>query len=122
MNRATAYLLFLFYFFIALPTIAQDKKLPERLVTVHVKDRPFPEALAIIESRISYKFAYSTEVARGQKNISIEANGMPLTSFLDSLFRGSSLSYRIIGDQIILQKIALSSRVTISGIIKAVSY
>jgi len=101
------------------PSFAQDKKLSETLVTVNVKDRPFPEALSIIESRIPpYKFAYSADVAMGQKNISVSVSGMALTGFLEILFRGTSLTYQVIGNQIVVQKVVLPSRVTLSGYIK----
>src|SRR5580700_4080774 len=81
---------------------AQDQR-PPGLVTVTVVNRPFPEALSIIETKIPYKFAYSSELARAQKNISITAAGMPLADFLRQLFQGTSLTWQIIGDQIVLQ-------------------
>ncbi|HXB34317.1 MAG TPA: TonB-dependent receptor [Puia sp.] len=96
---------------------AQDQR-PPGLVTVTVVNRPFPEALSIIETKIPYKFAYSSELARAQKNISITAAGMPLADFLGQLFQGTSLTWQIIGDQIVLQSPAPLPRVTLSGYIR----
>lgn len=89
----------------------------DTLVTVTVVDRPFPEALSVIETRIPYKFAFSSELARGQKNISIIAVRMPLTEFLSNLFQGTTLTWQIIGDQIVLQA-PLAARMTLSGYIR----
>ncbi len=103
------------------PVFAQDQQpgAADTLVTVTLVNKSFAEALSIIETRIPYKFAYSAELARGQKNISITAAGMALTAFLSQLFQGSNLSWQLIGDQIVLTappKAAL--RVTLSGYIR----
>lgn len=97
---------------------AQEKKITETLVTVTLKNRPFPEALAIIESRIPFKFAYSTELALRQRPVTITAQRMPLDQFLPALFQATTISYRIIGNQIILQGPLSSSKITLSGYIR----
>ncbi|HET6256049.1 MAG TPA: TonB-dependent receptor [Puia sp.] len=111
---------------VSLPVFAQDQRLqpggspgkPPILVTVTLVNRPFPEALAVIEMRIPYKFAYSSELVRGQKNISITAVNMPLDDFLRKLLQGTTLTWQLIGDQIVLQGSAASARVTLSGYIR----
>lgn len=125
MNRTTAHslqwptraavLLLLFTFFVQ-SAVAQ--KADEPLVTVQIKDRPLKEALSIIEFKIPYKFAYSSDLAVGQAPVSVSAVRMPLSELLTLLFRGSTITYRIIGDQIILQKAVQPARVTLSGFIK----
>jgi len=113
-----AVLLFFLASFIFQPSSAQEKNISQTLVTITIKDRPFREALSVIESRIPFKFAYSTELALAQKNISITTSGVPLPDFLAILFRGTSITYNVIGDQIVLQHIILQPRVTLSGYIK----
>ncbi|HEV3412416.1 MAG TPA: TonB-dependent receptor [Puia sp.] len=103
------------------PVFAQDRRPgpADTLVTVKVVNRPFAEALSIIETRIPYKFAYSSELARGQKNISVAVSNMPLSAFLSQLFQGSPLSWQIIGDQIVLTAPpSAAPRVTLSGYIR----
>jgi len=127
MNRTTAHtdlrpridriLLFFLFLFSILPTNAQEKKTTP-FVTVTLKNRPFPEALAIIEARIPYKFAYSTELAQQQKNISITAVRMPLEDFLTNLFQGTSIKWNIIGDQIVLQSASSARSITLSGYVR----
>ncbi len=115
---AVAVVLLLLCSFVLHPCIAQEKRLPDTLVTVNIKDKSFQEALSIIEYRIPLKFAYSADVALGQKNISVSVSGMPLTEFLEVLFRGTSLTYQVIGHQIVLQRMIMPSRVTFSGYVK----
>jgi hypothetical protein len=97
---------------------AQEKKPADYRVSVNLKDRPFPEALAIIESRIPFKFAYSTELALRQKNVSVTATDIALPDLLTLILRGTSLIYHIIGHQIVLQDMVLPPAVTLSGYIK----
>jgi hypothetical protein len=105
-------------FMAATPVFAQDQRKADTLVTVTVVNRPFVEALSIIETRIPYKFAYGSELARGQKNISITAVRMPLTEFLQQLLHGTPLNWQLIGDQIVLQMPAAPARITLSGYIR----
>ncbi|HEX9509253.1 MAG TPA: carboxypeptidase-like regulatory domain-containing protein [Puia sp.] len=105
-------------FFILQHAAAQEKKTSEAHITITIKDRPFQEVLSIIEPQIPFKFAYSTELALQQKNVSITASDLSLSDFLTILLRGTSLTYNIIGDQIVLQNIVLPSRITLSGYIK----
>src|SRR5215469_6454648 len=95
-SLATALLCFVVSW-LAGPVAAQDQK-PPTLVTVTILNEPFPAALAIIESRIPYKFAYSGQLARVQPNISITAVDMPLADFLQKLFAGTSITWQLIGD------------------------
>ncbi|HLI92465.1 MAG TPA: TonB-dependent receptor [Puia sp.] len=107
--------LWMFLLLLAPRLYAQDST---TLVTVTIIDQPFPAALAILEMKIPYKFAYSNELARMQKNVSIRATAMPLPDFLQTLFRNTGLSYRIIGDQIVVQQATTAPRITFSGYIR----
>ncbi|MBS1661816.1 MAG: TonB-dependent receptor, partial [Bacteroidetes bacterium] len=97
---------------------AQEKKVPAISITVTLKNSPFQEALAIIESRIPFKFAYSTELALRQRPITIVAVRMPLDEFLHTLFQGRTTDYRVIGNQIVLQSPSSPSKVTLSGYVR----
>ncbi|WP_431216681.1 carboxypeptidase-like regulatory domain-containing protein [Puia sp. P3] len=101
---------------LARPSYAQEKS--DSLVTVSLKDRPFQEALSIIESRIHYKFAYSTELASGQKNISVKVSRMTLPDFLHVIFDGTTITWQMIGDQIVLQGPLPLAKITLSGYVK----
>src|SRR5260221_5195771 len=111
-------LLFCLSFFCACPALAQEKKMAETQVTIAEKDKPFPEVLSIIESQGPFKFAYSSELVLRQKNVTVIANDIALPDLLTFLFRGTSVTYSLMGDQVVLQNIALPSKITLSGYIK----
>lgn len=100
------------------PSIAQEKTVSTDHIAITVKDRPFQEVLSIIQSQIPFKFAYSTELILQQKNISLSYTDISLPDLLGVLLRETSLTYTIIGSQIVLQNIVLPPRITLSGYIK----
>ena len=96
---------------------AQEAPPREPLVTVTIKNQPLPQALAIIEARVPIRFAYPTALLKNQPTVSITASAMPLPIFLATLFRQTTLTYRQIGDQVVLQAPTLS-KVTLHGYIR----
>jgi len=124
MSRTTAFLLrvpalpvlILLFSFIQ-QAAAQNTPAQEPLVTVNIKDRPLPEAFAIIEARVPIRFAYPTALLHNQPNVSLTVTAMPLQDFLAALFHQTTLAYRLIGDQVVLQAPTLS-RVTLHGYIR----
>jgi len=96
---------------------AQEAPPREPLVTVTIKNQPLPQALAIIEARVPIRFAYPTSLVQNQPPVSITASAMPLPIFLATLFRQTTLTYRQIGDQVVLQAPTLS-KVTLHGYIR----
>jgi len=111
-----AVLLVLFSVFIQ-RAVAQETPPGEPLVTVTIKNQPLPQALAIIEARVPIRFAYPTALLQNQPTVSITASAMPLHLFLATFFRQTTLSYRQIGDQVVLQAPTLS-KVTLHGYIR----
>ena len=114
--------LFALSFFILQSSAAQEKKASPSPISITVKDRPFQEVLNIIEYKTHFKFAYSTELVLHQKNVSLTAVNISLTDLLTILLRGTSLTYNIIGDQIVLQNIVLPSSTTLSANITLSGY
>lgn len=89
----------------------------DTLVTVTLRNSPFREALAVIESRVPFHFAFSSELAERQQEVTITAVREPLAAFLQRLLAGRGLTCRIIGDQIILQQTG-PARATLSGYVR----
>lgn len=98
--------------------LAQSVSLSGIYVDIDVTDKPFREVLSSVESQIPLKFAYSTDLIQEQKNVSITAKHMLLGDFLTTLLQGTSLTYRIIGNQIVLQHLLAPPRITLSGYVK----
>ncbi len=111
-------ILLILAFFFCLGVAAQDKTFERSHITITLVNRPFPEALALIESKTSFKFAYSTELVRQQRNISLKVVDTPLQKILTILLQGTGLTYNVIGRQIVLQSVSAPASITFSGYIK----
>lgn len=96
----------------------QERVTSEERVTFNAKSMPLAQVLTVIEKQTSYKFAYSPELISSSKNVKLEVQNMPLTRCLAMLFRNTSIGYTVIGKQIVLQKIALPQKITISGYVR----
>lgn len=83
-------------------------------VTLDVKDEPLYIVLSEIEKQTSFRFAYNTDLILQQKNITFRASNLRVPDLLDALFNGTTISYQIIGYQVVLQK-TVSDQITISG-------
>jgi hypothetical protein len=97
---------------------AQDNKFSDVLVTVQVRDMPLSQVLTLIQEQIPYKFAYNTELIEKQQNITIDIQNKPLDEIIHLLLGETSIGYRIIDNQIVLQENKKPARITISGYIK----
>lgn len=92
---------------------AQVKKDVAR-VTLDVKDEPLYKVLTEIERQTLFRFAYNTDLILQQKNITFRASNLKIDDLLDAIFEGTSISYNITGNQIVLQK-TVAYQITISG-------
>lgn len=97
---------------------AQVKTLSNQRLSLDVQQQPMYKVLSIIESQIPFKFAYSTDFILQQKNITLRVKDMSLEELLNLLFKDTPVGYKIIGNQIVLQKADLPEKVTISGYIR----
>ena len=117
-NHLPAFVVFVFCFLSSSYFLQAQVKGPEEtVVTISVKDEPLHKVLASIEKQTSFRFAYNSELILQQKNITINAVKMKLHDLLNSLLDGTSIIYKITGNQIVLQKY-IPERVTISGYIR----
>lgn len=92
---------------------AQVKKDDAR-VTLDVKDEPLYKVLSEIEKQTSFRFAYNTDLILEQKHITFRASNLKIPYLLDAIFKGTSITYNITGNQIVLQK-TVSDQITMSG-------
>lgn len=128
MNRTTEYfrscltkgsfLLLILSFFFSFGSNAQERTLEQSRISITLVNRPFPEALAVIESKTPFKFAYSTELIRQQRNVTLNIADTPLQKLLTILLQGTGLTYNVIGRQIVLRSVSVPTPVTFSGYIK----
>jgi hypothetical protein len=93
---------------------AQIKIDDEIRISIDVKDEPLYKVLSYIEQQSSFRFAYNSDLIRQQKNITFRATNQKISDLLNALFDGTSISYNIIGNQVVLQK-SIVDKITISG-------
>ncbi|GAB3535064.1 TonB-dependent receptor [Pontibacter brevis] len=103
-----------------LTVLAQTKVLDQR-VSVQIKEATIQEVLTELSDAYKLSFSYSNDLVPLQQKVSIQAAQKPLRQVLDELLRGTGTSYRLIGNQIILQPVQKSvnrkekERFTVSG-------
>jgi hypothetical protein len=93
--------------------LAQD--LSQAKISISLKNSPLQEVFSAIERQVPYRFAYNSDLITKQKYITLDIRNLPLDSVLNRVLNGTSLSYKLIGNQIILQEIKSNARITISG-------
>ncbi|HET9431697.1 MAG TPA: TonB-dependent receptor, partial [Chitinophagaceae bacterium] len=96
---------------------AQVTNIEETRVTIDVKDEPLHKVLTYIEQRTSFRFAYNSDLILQQKNITLRVSNMKITDLLNALLEGTSITYNIIGNQIVLQEY-VEETITIRGYVK----
>src|SRR5512133_992292 len=97
---------------------AQNPDFDQVRVSLSVQNEPVKKVLSDIELQIPYRFAFNSELIDRQKNISLDVRNMPLDTVLYLILDPVSISYSIIGNQIVLQETAAPKGVTISGYVR----
>ncbi|GAC1535963.1 MAG: TonB-dependent receptor [Sediminibacterium sp.] len=100
------------------PTRAQTQTPSGVIISIDVKNQPIDKVFSLIEKQTSFRFAYNTALIQSLKNITYSASSVSLSALLNTLFHDSNISYSIIGNQIVLQKISLANKITINGYIR----
>lgn len=73
----------------------------DRKVTIEVEGAEFQNVLLMISKQAKVKFAYSPQVIKNEKPVTLSLQDEKLADVLSTLL-GSSYSYRIVGNQIVL--------------------
>ncbi len=96
---------------------SQQTKIEEVRVILDVKNEPLYKVLSIVEQQTSFRFAYSSDLVLQQKSITLKVTNIKFAELLNILFGGTSISYNIIGNQVVLRKY-VPARITISGYVR----
>ncbi|MDE7346738.1 MAG: TonB-dependent receptor [Muribaculaceae bacterium] len=88
-------------------------------VTLHVYNKSAEVIFADIMQQTSKNFIYPSDILTGL-NVTVNADDLPLTVVLDNMFKGTGITYKIIGNNITLRNLKAKSVVkyTISGFVK----
>lgn len=87
----------LLLFFSTFDTMAQ-----EQLITINVNNASLKDVFNIIENQTTYRFSYRSAVLNADKNISISAVNVPVTTVLDQALKGRNLEYSIVSSKTIV--------------------
>src|SRR5512138_1837474 len=96
---------------------AQDPELEHTRISLSVQNETMQKVLSDLELQIPYRFAFNSELIARQKKITLDARDMPLDTILYIILDPASITYKIIGNQIVLQE-TTDPRVTISGFVR----
>ena len=108
----------LLFLFICTRLQAQNLDFGNTSVSLSVDNVPLQKVLSDLELQIRYRFAFNSELIASQKNITVDVRDMKLDSVLNQIFYKTSITYSIIGNQIVLQETENPTRVTISGYVR----
>lgn len=98
--------------------LALNSQVLAQKITYQIKDAPIEDVFKVIKSQTDYIVFSNAELIKKIPNVSIQANSMPLEKFLDQVLSGSSISYSIDGQTIILtQSKSEQGRVVFKGVV-----
>ncbi|MEI3074318.1 MAG: SusC/RagA family TonB-linked outer membrane protein [Phocaeicola vulgatus] len=99
----------------------------EKLITINVKNVSLKEIFNIIENQTPYRFSYRSVVLDADRNISISAENISVTTVLNQALKDRNLEYSIVSPKTIVisdkqtGNVKSSETKKISGIIKDVN-
>ncbi|MFK7924290.1 MAG: TonB-dependent receptor [Bacteroidia bacterium] len=97
---------------------AQDKNWLQEPVMITLAPMPMGEALEAIEKTLAIRFSYDPQIVPLDKLVSLKTTGQSLEVILKNWLQGSGLTYRALGDQIVLYQAASQNAKTINGFIR----
>ncbi|HLZ86781.1 MAG TPA: TonB-dependent receptor [Puia sp.] len=96
---------------------AQDGPRVDSRVSLEVKDMPWQDVLSLIGSKTNLRFDYDPQLLPTGK-LSFHVVDMPVSRLLDQLFRGTGLSYTLIGRGVVLRGRKEPVNITVSGFVR----
>ena len=78
------------------------QNIPERLISVDIKNQPLNDVLEIISNQGNFYFSYNSNILKKDSLVSITVSNKPLKQVLELLFK-NRYTYRISGNYVILR-------------------
>ncbi len=75
----------------------------EKLITINVKNVSLKEIFNIIENQTPYRFSYRSVVLDADRNISISAENISVTTVLNQALKDRNLEYSIVSPKTIVR-------------------
>lgn len=83
---------------------AQQKPFLNKKTSFTFTDVPLPDVLRAIGNKTGVKFSYNPELVHAERHISMKFNNLPLHDVLKQLFPDPTISFREIGNQIVIYR------------------
>jgi hypothetical protein len=93
-----------FILFQGTAAFAQQKTFLNKKISFTFTDIPLPDALRAIGAKTGVKVSYNPELVHAERHISSKFNNLPLHDVLKQLFPDPSISFREIGNQIVIYR------------------
>lgn len=87
----------------ALNSYSQSRKL-----TLDVRDVSVVDVLRVIEEQSEFYFVYDKDAIALDRKVDIEANELHIDEILNNLFKGTNVTYRLVGRHIVLTTLQLN--------------
>ena len=101
MGSRPFYVLKIVILFVSVAAGAQEA-LPDIRVELPGRARTISQVLDKISLQSGYDFTYDADLFPGDRKVNLDGASLPMQAVLDSLFRYDSLSYRVIGRNIVI--------------------
>lgn len=95
--------IFLLFIIIGLSPVYGNSALSQTKINIDVKSVSIEELFKDIQGSSSYMFFYKDNVLDTNKKVSLKLNNIKVSKVLDEAFKGTSLSYNIEGNQIVVR-------------------
>lgn len=106
-------------YILLLSLIAASIAVSARNITIHVKDAPAEKTFSEIMRQSGKNFIYTASLLDGIK-VTVNADNQPLGKVLTMMLSGTSIAYRMRGDNVILtrKKSAQPRKITVNGFVR----
>lgn len=110
--RLTFYQIFIIAFFstITFAHNSQGQEILNKKITISSEEIELKKVLQEIEKKVNVKFIFSTNAIQANQKITLKANNIPLENILDELLLSHNITYEVLNNRIILQKVSQSAK------------
>ena len=108
------FIFFAIFFFVSITLLGQENPL-EIKVSLQLKDKTFEDIIKELHEASDVNFSYSTNHFPSNKR-SVEVNNKTIKEVLSIVFENTNLSFKVIGNQIVITPKSSKESFTISGL------
>jgi hypothetical protein len=89
------------FVFLSIPAFTQD---PEKVISIHVKDKPLATVLQMISDAGRLNLSYNPQSIEAQRHVSLYCSNLRIRDVLDQLLTPLGIEWKITENQVVLRK------------------